>query len=143
MSINISEMIWTIICFFALLFVLNTFLFKPLIRFMDERRSRIDAGLEEARRAEEAREEARQAAEESWSARSLEARHLITQGKLEDDKLHTSTVEEAHLRVAQAREEAQAAVAREESQAREEARLAGRELTETLADRLLDNGEAG
>ena len=65
MSINISEMIWTIICFFVLLLVLKTFLFGPLIRHMDERRSRIDAGLDEARRAEDAKKAARQAAEES------------------------------------------------------------------------------
>ena len=65
MSINISEVIWTIICFFALLFVLKTFLFGPLIRHMDERQKRIDAGLDEARQAEHARSEAHRAAEES------------------------------------------------------------------------------
>ena len=69
MSINISEVIWTILCFFALLFVLKTLLFGPLLRFMDERRRRIEAGTEEALRAQEARDEAARAAEESWTER--------------------------------------------------------------------------
>ena len=64
MSINFSEVIWTVICFFALLFVLKKLLFDPLIRHMDARQSKIDAGLREARRAEDAREDARRTAEE-------------------------------------------------------------------------------
>ena len=43
LSINPSELIWTILCFLALLFLLNRFLYQPLVRFMDERKARIDA----------------------------------------------------------------------------------------------------
>ena len=50
MSINVSEVIWTIICFFALLFVLKKFLFDPLIKFMDQRQAGIDAGWRRAGR---------------------------------------------------------------------------------------------
>ena len=34
MSINISELIWTVICFFVLLVVLKKLLFDPLVSFM-------------------------------------------------------------------------------------------------------------
>ena len=44
-SINISELIWTVINFFLLLFLLNRFLYKPVISFMEERQARIDAKL--------------------------------------------------------------------------------------------------
>ena len=57
MSINVSEVIWTIICFFALLFVLKKFLFDPLIKFMDQRQAGIDAGLEKGREAQRKKEE--------------------------------------------------------------------------------------
>ena len=57
LSINPSETIWTILGFFVLLFLLNQFLYKPLIRFMDERRARIDAGLNEEREAQAALDE--------------------------------------------------------------------------------------
>ena len=49
MSINVSEVIWTIVCFFALLFVLKKFLFDPLVRFMEARQASIDEGHEKAR----------------------------------------------------------------------------------------------
>ena len=42
-SINISELIWTVINFFLLLFLLNRFLYKPVISFMEQRQARIDA----------------------------------------------------------------------------------------------------
>ena len=52
MSINVSEVIWTIVCFFALLFVLKKFLFDPLIRFMEQRQAAIDQGFERGRDAQ-------------------------------------------------------------------------------------------
>ena len=41
MSINISELIWTVICFFVLLVVLKKLLFDPLVSFMAARDARI------------------------------------------------------------------------------------------------------
>ena len=55
MSINVSEVIWTIVCFFALLFVLKKFLFDPLIRFMEQRQAAIDQSLERGRDAQRKR----------------------------------------------------------------------------------------
>ena len=50
-SINISELIWTVINFFLLLFLLNRFLYKPVISFMEQRQARIDAKLREEEKA--------------------------------------------------------------------------------------------
>ena len=52
LSINISELIWTIINFFLLFFVLKRFLFGPLLSFMDARQAKIDAGTEAQREAQ-------------------------------------------------------------------------------------------
>ncbi len=52
LSINIWDLLWTVIDFFLLYFLLKKLLYEPLLRFMDERRARIDAGLEAERRAE-------------------------------------------------------------------------------------------
>ena len=57
LSINPSETIWTILCFLALLFLLDRFLYKPLVRFMDARKARIDAGLSEEKEAQAALDE--------------------------------------------------------------------------------------
>ena len=52
MSINISELIWTVICFFVLLVVLKKLLFDPLVSFMAARDARIQDGLSAGRTAQ-------------------------------------------------------------------------------------------
>ena len=42
LSINISELLLTVLSFFVLMFLLNKLLFKPVIRFREERQSRMD-----------------------------------------------------------------------------------------------------
>lgn len=46
LTINPSEIILTIINFFLLFFLLRTFLYRPLIKFMDERKKGIDEKME-------------------------------------------------------------------------------------------------
>ena len=71
LSINISELVLTIISFFLLLFLLNKFLYQPVLKFMKERQARIDAGLEKERGALE--EIADKAIERKIGARGLRA----------------------------------------------------------------------
>ncbi len=42
MTIQLSVTIWTIICFVALMLILNNLLFKPILKIMDERKERIN-----------------------------------------------------------------------------------------------------
>ena len=86
MSINVSEVIWTIVCFFALLFVLKKFLFDPLIRFMEQRQAAIDQGLERGRDAQRKKDENDAALREKWKERSVEVKQLLAEGKTADDR---------------------------------------------------------
>ena len=52
LSINVSELIWTIVNFFLLYFLLKRFLYDPITRFMDARRERLDEALEKEREAQ-------------------------------------------------------------------------------------------
>ena len=74
MSINISELIWTVICFFVLLVVLKKLLFDPLVSFMAARDARIQDGLNAGRTAQQQLDAAAQ-------ARS-DAQRLIDRGAL-------------------------------------------------------------
>ena len=141
LSINISELIWTVINFLLLLFLLRRFLYRPICRFMDARQARIDAGLEKERAAQDAlrAEEARQD-EEQQEARTR-AKSLLQQTE-------TVTAEESREALLAARQELREAEeqARERLQAdsrREEVRLAEAEpaLAGALARSLL--GEEG
>lgn len=42
MSIQISVIIWTVICFLLLMLILNNWLFKPVLEVMEKRRDRIE-----------------------------------------------------------------------------------------------------
>ncbi len=46
MSIQISVIIWTVICFLLLMLILQNWLFKPVLEVMEKRRNRIEKAKE-------------------------------------------------------------------------------------------------
>ena len=61
MTIQVSVVIWTVICFLLLVLILDRLLFRPVLALMDRRRERIDAARE--KQAEYERLAAERAAE--------------------------------------------------------------------------------
>lgn len=57
MTIQISVTVWTILCFLALMLVLDRLLFRPLMSFMDKRKEKIDGARLSRENALRAREE--------------------------------------------------------------------------------------
>lgn len=53
LTINISELLLTILSFFILMFLLNKLLFKPVIEFREQRQKRMDDCYEQERIAKE------------------------------------------------------------------------------------------
>ena len=106
MSINVSEVIWTIVCFFALLFVLKKFLFDPLIRFMEQRQAAIDQGLERGRDAQRKKDENDAALREKWRERSVEVKQLLAEGKAADDRERAWVLESTQKETNKALQEA-------------------------------------
>ena len=137
LSINISELIWTVINFFLLLFLLKRFLFDPIGRFMDQRQARIDAGFEAERQAEaELRRNAERLDEEKAECR-LEAGRILTRSGEEDQSLSAQRFAEAKAEAGQARQEAAERLSAQREQ--EEAALSDKEpeLAALLASQLL------
>lgn len=73
MTIQISLVIWTVIGFVTLSFILNRFLFKPLLKVMDDRNEKIKTAEENRQTEIERREKTRKALEISAAAREQEA----------------------------------------------------------------------
>ena len=91
MTIQISLVIWTIIGFITLSFILNRFLFKPLLRVMDERMDKIKTA-EANRQAElERREKIQKALEISNAAREQEALKAM-ELELSNERKKTETI---------------------------------------------------
>lgn len=62
MTVQISVTVWAVLCFLALMAILDRMLFRPLLTFMDERKEKI-------RQAREAKEEALRRQEEELALR--------------------------------------------------------------------------
>ena len=91
MTIQISLVIWTIIGFITLSFILNRFLFKPLLRVMDERTDKRKTA-EANRQAElERREKIQKALEISNAAREQEALKAM-ELELSNERKKTETI---------------------------------------------------
>ena len=82
LTVNISELIWAIICFFALYFLLRRFLFDPIIKHMDAREAKIAAGETE-----------QAAVNAELSRRRDEAEKLCAEAKRENEKLAAAEAE--------------------------------------------------
>jgi len=89
LSINIWDIIWTIINFFLLYFVLNKLLYKPVIRFMDERRERIEAGLAQEKAANMQIAESEAGAEAEIAGSRAQAKLIVEKAMAENAQHHT------------------------------------------------------
>jgi F-type H+-transporting ATPase subunit b len=98
-----------ILNFLLILYLLNRFAFKPLLRIMDERQARIAKGLEDAAAAERDRELASVEREAALVEARREAQAIVARaGKMADDsraEMITEAKAEADRLVARARAE--------------------------------------
>lgn len=143
MSINVSEVIWTIVCFFALLFVLKKFLFDPLIRFMEQRQAAIDQGLERGRDAQRKKDENDAALREKWRERSVEAKQLLAEGKTADDRERAWVLESTQKETNKALQEANQRIEQERRQVCADAQEQLPQLVSILARQLLSGDTGG
>ena len=138
LSINLTELIWTIINFFLLLFVLKRFLFTPVARFMDERQARVDAAAQAEREARAARDENAEHHEAEKREARQEARRMLDEAGKAAAAENAAALQAAKARAAGERQQAEEALRRESDGELDSVRLKKRELAEALARKLLE-----
>ena len=142
LSINISELVLTVISFFLLLFLLKHFLYDPLIRFMDERNARIEEGLD----AEKQALAAVQANEMLLEARRKEsmdqAKSIVEQARNADEQRREAALQQAWQSAEESRSRAREEVCRFQASEAGKLKADEDELAALLADRLLSGGYA-
>ena len=141
-QIFVSELIWTVINFFLLMFLLKRFLFKPVLRFMGERQAKIDAKIAEERNAEESLAENRERLQAEEAKAREEAKQLLSRSADERDRLHVSAMAEARASSAQALKDGEAALEQKREKTAASLNAAASELAELLAKRLLSEDGA-
>ena len=102
MSINISELIWTVICFFVLLVVLKKLLFDPLVSFMAARDARIQDGLNAGRTAQQQLDAAARDRSEAQRKQAAAADALLAEAKSAAERARAQALQSAHQEAAQA-----------------------------------------
>lgn len=137
LSINFSELFWGIFNFFLLLFLLNRFLYKPLIKFMDERKARIDEGLDEEKKALEEEQANNDGIEAALDEKRVEAKSIIEKAGAENKASHSQAISEARSDAEKTVIDARENAAKVEKQLEERVKQQSQELARLLADKLL------
>lgn len=113
LGINLGYLLTQILGITALILILSAFVYKPMIRVLEERKARIAKGLEDARQAEIARQNA-----------DAEARRILDEARSEANGIRKEAVAQAEQAQkdieAKAREDARAIIAKAETDAVEE-----------------------
>ena len=108
MTVQISVTVWTILCFLALMLILDKLLFRPMLSFMDARQEKIDRARarresqqrereEELRRREDQRAQRERLARQS-SAAALDGFRRETAEAVERKKAENARQMEDYLR---------------------------------------------
>ena len=136
-DINLVGLVFQVINFLLLLYLLNRFLFKPLLARMDERSTKIEKGLEDAEAAARDRELARAEREAAVSEARKEAAEMLARAnKIADDtrnEILTEARAEAEKVTSRAREE----ITAEKERAVAEIRSQVADLALAAADKLV------
>ena len=136
LQISVPEFILTIISFFLFMFLLNKFLFKPVLSFMDARKARIDEGLAEGKKAETALEENKA----QLAQTGAEARGVINAARSDAEKAKGEVLNAAHAEAEQLHKNVRERVKSEEKAAVGEIDGSMPELVALLSDRLVGSG---
>lgn len=137
-SINLSELIWTVINFFLLLFLLNRFLYQPIIRFTEERQRKMDEKLaqEQSAKAEISENEERISAEKLRCRE--EAKEILTNLAGTMEQKHAEVVQQARTASGENLKKADEELADRREKTAEALQNATPELAELLTRQLLE-----
>ena len=106
MGINLPGLITQLISFAILVFLLSRFLYKPVVKLLDERAEKIKKGLSEAESASKGAEEAASKIEEELSQARLEGKKLVEAAREASNQLREDEKEKIAAEISQMMEKA-------------------------------------
>ena len=137
LGFNLPGLIAQLINFGILLIVLRLFLYRPVVRLLDERKRRIEEGLnlaqEAAQQASASQDDARRALEEARA----EGRQLVVQAQESSARLRDELRERAEAEAAQLVERARQEIGAERDQAIVQLRAEFSDLALTAAEQVI------
>ena len=139
LTINLSELILTVVNFFLLLFLLKRFLYTPLLAFMDARKARIETGLEQEASAAAALAEERLRNEKRLKESRDQAKQILRDGHRADEAKYAELLAKIGAEAAHSRRETRAEELQRNQQELQQVETEESQLAAMLAANLLDH----
>jgi F-type H+-transporting ATPase subunit b len=136
-GVDLPKLLFQVINFLLLLYLLNRFLFKPVLKLLDERESRIRKGLEDAEAAARDRELAQAEREAALDEARKEAQAMIARATKIADDSKAEILAEAKAQAEKATAKARDEITAEKERALAELRTHVAELALEAAGRLV------
>ncbi|MEA5153028.1 MAG: hypothetical protein VB039_10590 [Oscillospiraceae bacterium] len=141
LSINIWELLWTVVNFFVLYYLLKLLLYRPLIGFMDARQARIDTGLNEEKKVEDAIMANTALLDEEKAKCRKQSRDILGAAKSANDKRQSELIKKATEAAGSVRRGIKENVEKLRAQENERYREHENELASLLAKKILGADE--
>ena len=136
-GVDVPKLLFQVINFLLLLYLLNRFLFKPVLKLLDERETRIRKGLEDAEAAAHDRELAKAEREAALDEARNEAQAMIARATKIADDSRTEILAEAKAQAEKVTERAREEITAEKERAMSELRASVADLALQAAGRLV------
>jgi len=137
LGINLPSLIAQLINFTLLFVVLSVLLYRPLLRVLDERKKRIEEGLEASDEAKRRLAETEQEVAKELDKARQEGQALITQAQQLSARMQEDSREQARSEAEQLLERARSEIQLERDSAIAELRREFADLTITAAERVI------
>ena len=137
LGFNVPSLIAQIINFTILLVAFRAFLYKPILRMLDERRKKIQEGLAAADRMHEGEAEARQRTQALLEEARRESQVIIGNGQQLAARIQEDSRQQSQREAAQLLERARSEIQMERDSAISEVRRQFAELTIVAAERVI------
>jgi F-type H+-transporting ATPase subunit b len=137
LGVNIPTLIGQILSFTVLLLLLRAFLYKPVLAILDERRRKIEEGLQAAEQGRERELEASKAAQEQLDAARREGQAIVQQAQQVSQRIHEEARTSAQTQADALLERARSEIQLERDNAITELRREFADLTITAAEKVV------
>jgi len=116
LGLNLGYLLVQIVSFAVLFLILSAWVYKPLIKMLENRKEKIQKGLEDARVASEARENAEAEAEKIVQAKQAEASDLVRQATARAQEVDKELKVTAEKEIAEMKAQARTEIEEERNQ---------------------------
>lgn len=137
-SVNIWEILIALLNLLLLTWVLKKFLFKPVMKVLDERRAKIDGDYLEAEQANEKAQEARANYEAALEGAHQEAESILNDATRRAEHRGNEIVQDAREKASDIRKQAEADALLEKKKAEEDIRKEIADVSTRLTGKLLE-----